>query len=109
METAMLPAEHTEEFLKDHLRPVTDPELNLSLIELGLIYGITKPEPSKVHVKMTLTSPACPAGDIMVQDIKTKFLEIEGIKDVEVEIVWEPKWDPKIMASEECKEVLGIW
>jgi metal-sulfur cluster biosynthetic enzyme len=98
----------TDEILKEWLRPVQDPELFMSLVDLGLIYEC-KVEGEKVTVKMSLTSPGCPAGDYLVQEVKKRMLEYPGIKDAEVEIVWEPKWDPKTMASDEVKDRLGIW
>lgn len=95
--------------LKAWLQPVEDPELFLSIVDLGLIYEVTQPSENSAHVKMTLTSPGCPAGDYLVDQIKSRLKQIPTITEVDVEIVWEPKWDPKEMASEECKEKLGIW
>lgn len=93
---------------KEWLRPVLDPEIGMSLVDLGLIYSV-RVEAGKASVEMTLTSPGCPAGDQMVYEVKTRMLEKEGIQDAEVKIVWEPKWDPREMASEEAKERLNIW
>jgi metal-sulfur cluster biosynthetic enzyme len=98
-----------EDELKEWLKPIEDPELFLSLVDLGLIYRCYEIEPEKVKVEMTLTSPGCPAGDYLVNEVKNKMLEYPNVKDVEVEIVWEPKWDPQTMASEEAKEELGLW
>lgn len=95
--------------LKEWLKPVEDPELFLSLVELGLVYDATLDESGLATVHMTLTSPGCPAGGYIVDEIKKRLLENPDVKDTRVEIVWEPKWDPKVMASEECKEALGIW
>jgi len=96
------------EALKEWLKPVQDPELRLSLVELGLIYDC-KQEGEKVQVTMTLTSPGCPAAGELVESVKKRLLENPEVKEVAVEIVFDPKWDPKTMASEECKDVLGIW
>lgn len=95
--------------LKEWLRPVEDPDLGMSLLDLGLIYSVEQVSEGKMHVKMTLTSPACPAADYLVHQIKTRMGEYPDVTETEVEIVWEPKWDPATMASEECKEELGIW
>ncbi len=95
--------------LKEWLKPVEDPELHLSLVELGLIYQCDHEEAGSAKVKMTLTSPGCPAGDYLLSQVKTRLLEHAEVKTAEVEIVWEPKWDPQTMASDECKETLGIW
>lgn len=99
----------TSESAKEWLKPVEDPELFMSLVELGLIYDVTLSEPGHAHVKMTLTSPGCPAAGYLVEQVKKRMLEHEEIKEAEVEIVFEPKWDPKTMASDECKDKLGIW
>lgn len=98
-----------EEDLKEWLKPVEDPELFMSLVELGLIYEAKETAPKKVDVKMTLTSPGCPAGDYLVNAVKTRMEEHESVEACEVELVWEPQWDPAEMASEEAKDKLGIW
>ncbi|MEW6054995.1 MAG: metal-sulfur cluster assembly factor [Bdellovibrionota bacterium] len=99
----------TDEALKEWLRPVQDPELFLSIVDLGLIYNCENTESGKVEVKMTLTSPGCPAGGYMVDQVQKKLMEHPEVQEVKVDIVWEPKWDPKTMASDEVKERLGIW
>ena len=97
-----------EESLKIWLQPVQDPELHLSLVDLGLIYEC-KIDGVKVDVKMSLTSPGCPAADHMVQQVKVRLLEHPEVKEATVAIVFEPKWDPATMASDEVKDKLGIW
>jgi metal-sulfur cluster biosynthetic enzyme len=96
--------------LREWLRPVEDPDLYLSLLDLGLIYGVDY-DPSKqyAHIKMTLTSPGCPSAGHMIEELKKRALEHPQVKEAQVEIVWEPKWDPKTMASDEVKEELGLW
>jgi len=94
--------------LKDWLKPVQDPELSMSLVDLGLIYE-AELEEDTAQVKMTLTSPGCPASDYLVEQVRRRLLEHEQVTKAEVEIVWEPKWNPQEMASEECKEALGLW
>ena len=98
----------TQEALFDHLRAVIDPEMNLPLVDLGLIYELAL-EGDAVTVKMTLTSPACPSADFLVSEVKKKLLEYPGIKNADVALVFEPKWDPRTMASDEVKDRLGIW
>lgn len=92
----------------DWLRPLQDPELFMSLVDLGLIYSVDVIE-GKALAKMTLTSPGCPAGDQLVASVKERLKEYPGITEAEVLIVWEPKWDPSTMASDEVKDKLGIW
>lgn len=99
----------TEAELKEWLKPIEDPEIHLSLVELGLIYEASMNEAGLVTVKMSLTSPGCPLADHMIGEIKKRLAELPDVKDSDVSIVWEPKWDPKVMASEEAKEALGIW
>lgn len=99
----------TETELKEWLKPIEDPEIHLSLVELGLIYSATMNDAGKVDVIMSLTSPGCPLGDFMIDQIKKRLAELPDVTGSDVQIVWEPKWDPKVMASEEAKEALGIW
>jgi metal-sulfur cluster biosynthetic enzyme len=96
------------EILLDWLKPVQDPELFLGLVDLGLIYSVTV-ENGNVQVKMTLTSPGCPAADHLVSEVKKRLLEYPGIQSADVSVVFEPKWDPRVMASDEVKDRLGIW
>lgn len=94
--------------LMEWLKPVEDPELFISIVDLGLVYE-AKVDGGKAMIKMTLTSPGCPAGDDIVNSIKERAKEHGEVEEAEVEIVWEPRWDPHTMASEEAKDVLGIW
>lgn len=99
----------TQEEMFDWLRTVQDPELFMSIVDLGLIYEAKLGDDARLDVRMTLTSPGCPAGDYLVQAVKDRGLQHEAVKTCEVQIVWEPKWDPATMASEEAKDSLGIW
>ena len=87
----------TDESIRKALRGVKDPELNLNLIDIGLIYDVAISEEGDVHVKMTLTSPGCPSGPEIVGDVKQTIEELEGVRSAEVEIVWEPYWTPEKM------------
>lgn len=99
---------HSQESMLDWLRPVQDPEMFLSLVDLGLIYSIVVVE-GDATVKMTLTSPGCPAADQLVHEVKQRMLTYPGVKSADVMVVFEPKWDPRVMASDEVKDRLGIW
>ncbi len=99
----------TPEALKEWTRPIEDPEMAFSLLDLGLIYECALSEGGKVNVRMTLTTPACPAAGYIVQQVKDRLMLYPGVTDAQVELVWDPKWDPKTMASEEVKDKLGIW
>lgn len=84
-----------------------DPEIPVNIYELGLIYEVTESE-GKVQVKMTLTSPNCPAAESLPGEVKSKILAIEGVKEAEVAVVFDPPWDKEMM-SEEAKLELGFW
>ncbi len=85
----------TEETIRKALRGVRDPELNLNIVDLGLVYETPISEDGDVLVKMTLTSPGCPAGPEITQDVHDTVIDLEGVNSVEVEIVWEPYWTPE--------------
>ena len=87
----------TVEQVRDALRAVKDPELNLNVIDLGLVYEIEVSEAGDVHVEMTLTSPGCPVGPEMLSDAHAVLEKLEGVKTVDVELVWEPYWTPERM------------
>lgn len=97
-----------EKFL-DWLRPVQDPEMFMSLVDLGLIYDVVSTPEMSLTIRMTLTSPGCPAADELLRKVKERAMEFEGVKSVNVELVWEPKWNPATMASDEVKDRMGIW
>ncbi len=103
-----MPAPTKEEIIAA-LKLVHDPEINLSIIDLGLVYDIHVEPEGKVQIKMTLTTPACPYGEILVGQAHRAVAELEGVKEVEINLVWDPPWDPKEMCSDTAKDVLGIW
>lgn len=91
-----------ESTVQQALRKVKDPEAGLNIVDLGLVYDIEIAD-GKVTVKMTLTSPACPAGPQIMGDVDGAVRALAGVKDVRVELVWEPYWtperiDPKVRA-----------
>ena len=90
------------ETIRQALRQVKDPELDLNIIDLGLVYDV-EVTGGDVRIDMTLTSPGCPAGPMITNDAYKAVRALEGVKDVNIEIVWEPYWtpdriDPKIRA-----------
>jgi metal-sulfur cluster biosynthetic enzyme len=87
----------TPDTVRKALRGVKDPELNLNIVDIGLVYDITVSEAGDVHVNMTLTSPGCPSGAEIVSDVKRTVEDLEGVNSTEVEIVWEPYWTPEKM------------
>ena len=87
----------TSETVRKSLRQVKDPELGLNIIDIGLVYDVEVSDEGAVHVKMTLTSPGCPAGPEIMGDAKQTVEALEGVTAVEVELVWEPYWTPEKM------------
>lgn len=87
------------DFVRDVLRTVIDPETDLNIIDLGLVYGIHI-DVAVVHVRMTLTSPACPMGDMILEDVEVKLRKAlpKGFRH-DVEVVWEPPWEPSLMSE----------
>lgn len=85
----------TEDAIRRNLRGVKDPELNLNIIDLGLVYDVAVDEEGAVVVKMTLTSPGCPAGPEIMSDAEQAVRGVEGVTGVEIELVWEPYWTPE--------------
>ena len=98
----------TQEEMMARLSEVQDPEIQMSIVELGLVYGVEFDD-GTVMVTMTLTSPGCPLGPVIRGEVYAKLREIPAVKDVDVQIVWNPPWDPKTMASEDVRMALGIW
>jgi metal-sulfur cluster biosynthetic enzyme len=94
--------------MREKLREVQDPELMMSIVDLGLVYDIQY-EDGTIYVTMTLTSPGCPLGPVIRGEAYAKMRELPGVKDVDVQIVWSPPWDPRTMASDDVKMMLGIW
>ncbi len=79
------------------LRAVKDPELNLNIMDIGLVYDVDVSDAGQVQVRMTLTSPGCPAGTEIIDDVKKVVTDLDGVTGVEVELVWDPYWTPDKM------------
>ena len=100
----------TKDQVMEAIHPVTDPEINISIVDLGLIYDVEFDEDaSQVNVKMTLTSPACPVGPQIMAAVHGRVLDLEEVEDVEIQLIWSPPWDPRTRATEDVKMMLGIW
>ena len=90
------------------LKTVFDPEIPVNVYDLGLIYKIDyDPSDDMLHVDMTLTAPNCPAADFILEDVRQKLVSIEGIKGVDLRLVFDPVWNQDMM-SEEAKLELGF-
>ena len=88
------------------LRNIFDPEILVNIYDLGLIYEVKVQEGGVVKITMTLTAPACPVADQLVQEVHDQVLDIEGVKQVEVDLTFDPRWT-KDMMTEEAKLDLG--
>jgi len=99
---------HLEERIVMALKTVYDPEIPVDIYELGLIYGIDITPDNDVTIRMTLTSPSCPAAEQIPPEVEQKVASVEGVKSAKAEIVWEPMWD-KDMMSEVAKLQLGFF
>ncbi len=89
------------------LAEVNDPEFPMSLVDLGLVYGVTC-EGGHVHIRTTFTAMGCPAMDMILDDIRARLRQVPGVREVEIEIVWDPPWN-KSRISEHGRELLMSW
>jgi len=100
-------AERTEKYWPK-LNQVIDPEINLGVVDLGLIYNVNLDSRGLATVRMTLTSPACPFGPTLVQQVQDKMLMYPGVTDVEMQIVWDPVWTEEMIDPELRDFMMGI-
>ena len=91
----------------EEVKKIYDPEIPVNIYELGLIYKIDDDEKNKVNVDMTLTSPNCPVAESLPKDVKENIMKVEGVSDVNLNLVWEPPWDKDKM-SEAAKLELNL-
>lgn len=96
-----------EERIVDVLKTVYDPEIPVDIYSLGLIYRIDLQDDGTLDVDMTLTAPACPAADYIMEDVRQKLDTLDGVKQANVNLVFEPEWDRSMM-SEEARVELGF-
>jgi len=100
----------TREQVMQALHTVRDPEVGFDVVDLGLIYGVDIHEDAtNIKIKMTLTTPYCPYGQQMVESARMAVGALPGVKSVDIDLVWEPAWDPRTMASDAVKDTMGLW
>jgi metal-sulfur cluster biosynthetic enzyme len=101
----------TSEQVREALSEVKDPELDMGILDLGLVYDVVAEGDAGEHVTvtMTLTSPMCPVGPMFKKSVEDRVKAVEGVKSVNVEITFTPPWDPNTMASDDVKLALGLW
>ncbi|AEC51845.1 dTDP-4-keto-l-rhamnose reductase related protein [Pyrococcus sp. NA2] len=97
----------TEDMILEKLKEVIDPEIGIDVVNLGLIYELKINPDNTVYIKMTMTTPGCPLTLWILRAVEEKVLEVPGVRDVEVELTFDPPWTPDRM-SEEAKRRLGI-
>ena len=89
------------------LKHIYDPEVGINIVDMGLIYSLDLDD-HKVGIHMTLTSPACPAGPQILSQVDGKLRELDGVEEVDINVVWSPPWSPD-MLSEDARDQLGIF
>jgi metal-sulfur cluster biosynthetic enzyme len=97
----------TKEKVFEALKQVIDFEIGFDIVSLGLVYDVAVDEESNVTITMTMTTPACPLAGLILQDAEDKVRQIEGVKDVKINLTFDPPWTPDRM-SEEIKKKFGI-
>ncbi|MCH8848276.1 MAG: metal-sulfur cluster assembly factor [Chloroflexi bacterium] len=102
-----MPADVTVEEVELALKDVFDPEIPVNIVDLGLIYGIEIDDGGHVHVDMTLTAAGCGMGPFIAQQAEWAVAEVDGVKDVDVEITFEPAWSPEKI-TEDGRKLLGL-
>ncbi|MDZ7291929.1 MAG: iron-sulfur cluster assembly protein [candidate division KSB1 bacterium] len=100
------PTEITKEQVLDALRNCYDPEIPVNVVDLGLVYEVNIQD-HRVHLKMTLTSPACPVAPMVGEQARKLIEAVPGVSEATVEFVWEPPWNPEMM-SWEARDQLGM-
>lgn len=102
-------ARPTRDEMMERLATVQDPELLMSIVELGLVYDVALNDEGTAKVTMTLTSPGCPLGPVIGGHAYASLIDLPGIEDVDITITFSPPWDPRTMASDDVKMQLGIY
>ena len=99
----------TKEEITNVLMAVEDPEIHINIVDLGLIYRVDpQPETGRVEVDMTLTSPACPYGPQLLGQTHAILARLPHVKEVKINTVWSPKWDPRVHATEVGQMMMGL-
>ena len=102
-----LPTDASYPALWDALREVTDPEIPINVVDMGLIVDLTQQD-DIVNIKLTFTAMGCPAMDFIMDDIRARLMQEPGVRRVDIEVVWDPVWT-KARLSEEGIEIMRTW
>ena len=101
-----------QDMIMKSLSEVEDPELKISIVDLGLVYGvriIEKEDQIHAEIDITLTSPGCPSAPEIMAATHRAALKTDGLDSVHVNLVWSPRWDPRVHATEDARMDMGIW
>src|SRR3954466_15980480 len=93
--------------LLEALAEVSDPELPLSVVEVGLIYGVWQ-EGTTAYVQLTFTAMGCPGADFIIEDVRARLLQAPGVAQVDVEVVWDPPWSKRLL-NEDARSTLAAY
>ena len=104
---SLIGRETSPEMIRELLREVIDPEIGINIVDLGLVYDIRMSGDGVAAIRMTLTTPGCPLGGYIDDEIRETLWGAPGVYDVDVRIVWDPPWDPDQMMSDWAKQQLG--
>ncbi len=96
----------TEGDVREQLKEVIDPELDINIVDLGLVYEIDVDEENNVDILMTLTTPGCPLHGVFDEMVRQEVSNVDGVKHIDVELTFEPRWSPEKM-SDEAQDKLG--
>ena len=96
-----------KEKIIEEIKKIYDPEIPVNIYELGLIYDIKVEDKNTAKIKMTLTSPNCPVAESLLKEVKDGIMQVEGIENVDLDLVWDPPWDKDRM-SEAAKLELNL-
>lgn len=99
--------EHLAAAVRERLKEVLDPELGISIVDLGLVYGVEVSNEGLCVITMTLTTIGCPLFGVIQKEIEDKAMEVDGIEDIKVDLTFDPPWTPEKM-SEESRIKLGL-
>jgi len=108
MEPTPPPAQDLEGEIVDALKSIFDPEIPVNIYEMGLIYDLEIQPEGQVQIKMTLTSPGCPVAGSLPGEVKAKVEQVPGVAAADVELVWDPAWNPSMM-TEAARLQLGMF
>jgi metal-sulfur cluster biosynthetic enzyme len=103
---SLVDGQPSPETLRELLRDVIDPEVGINIVDLGLVYNVRLSE-GTAAIRMTLTTPGCPLGGYITDEITDTLQDVPGVTGVDVQIIWDPPWNPDQMMSDWAKDQLG--